>query len=223
MRDAIASARAAIAKAQQHQATQANKRRRDLQFSVGDKVYLSAGHLRAPTGDADARKLSPRAYGPFEILQVLSPVSYKLRIPSHYRMHPVVHVSALRAHVTSGAFPEREERYTPPPPQVIQDEEYFSIAAFVAERGKGAAHSYLVDWEGYGPEHRLWRKSSQLLQDMPRADFDAFVREFQSRTPALRRRTATSKTQPPAPKPIPTPPPAPAPRPQAPRTRPRRS
>ena len=225
MRDAIASARAAIAKAQQQQATQANKRRSDQQFSVGDKVYLSAGHLRAPAGDADTRKLSPKAYGPFEILQVLSPVSYKLRIPSHYRMHPVVHISALRAHVTSGAFPEREERYTPPPPQVIQDEEYFSIAAFVAERGKGATHSYLVHWEGYGPEHRLWRKASQLLQDMPRADFDAFVREFQSRktAPAQLKRTARSQAPPPAPKTIPSPPPAPAPRPQDPRTRPRRS
>jgi hypothetical protein len=81
MRDTIASARAAIAQAHQRQATQANKRRRDLHFRVGDRVYLSAGHLRAPTGDTDARKLSPKAYGPFEVLQVLSPVTYKLSIP----------------------------------------------------------------------------------------------------------------------------------------------
>ena len=185
MRDTIASARAAIAQAQQCQATQANKHRRDLQFHVGDnKVYLiSAGQLRAPTGDADARKLSPKAYGPFEIVQVLSPVTFKLQIPSHYYwMHPVVvHISALRERHTSDAFPDREERYTPPPPEVIENEEYFRSAPFVKERGKGGSKSYLVHWQGFGPEHRQWISQRRLLQDMPKSDFDHFLHAFRSR------------------------------------------
>jgi hypothetical protein len=193
MRDTIASARAAIAQAQQRQATQANKHRRDLQFRVGDRVYLSAGHLRAPTGDTDARKLSPKAYGPFEVLQVLSPVTYKLSIPSHYKMHPVVHISALRECLTSGAFPAREERYTPPPPEIIAEEEYFRIAAFVGERGKGTSKSYLVHWEGYGPEHRQWLTKSRLLQDMPQADFDDFLSAYESSKSNQVRLTKTTR------------------------------
>jgi hypothetical protein len=181
MRDAVASARAAIAESQQRQAAQANKRRRDVQFKVGDKGFLSAGHLRAPSGDLDKRKLSPKAYGPFEIVQVLSPVTYKLSIPAHYKMHPVVHVTALRERFTSGAFPDREERYTPPPPEVIDNEEYFRIAAFVKERGKGGSKSYLVHWDGYGPEHRQWISKRQLLQDMPQSDFSTFLQAYEDR------------------------------------------
>ena len=114
MREALATAKTAISQAQERQANQANKHRRAHEFRVGEKVYLSAGHLRAPKGDADVRKLGPKAYGPFEILEVLSPVTYKLHIPSHYKMHPVVHISALRERFTSHAFPDRQERYTPP-------------------------------------------------------------------------------------------------------------
>ena len=190
MREALAIAKTAISQAQERQANQANKHRRAHEFRVGEKVYLSAGHLRAPKGDADVRKLGPKAYGPFEILEVLSPVTYKLHIPSHYKMHPVVHISALRERFTSHAFPDRQERYTPPPPEVIEDEEYFRIAAFVGERGSGATKSYLVHWEGYGPEYRQWLPKRRLLQDMPQSDFDAFVRDFeyhQRRKPKPRR------------------------------------
>ena len=108
-------------------------------------------------------------------------------------MHPVVHISALRECLTSGAFPDREERYTPPPPEIIAEEEYFRIAAFVGERGKGASKSYLVHWEGYGPEHRQWLTKSRLLQDMSQADFDEFLSAYESSKSNQVRLTKTTR------------------------------
>ena len=50
-----------ILRAQAYQKHYADKKRQDVQFEVGDKVYLSAKHIRL-TG---SRNLLPRFLGPF--------------------------------------------------------------------------------------------------------------------------------------------------------------
>ena len=44
-------------------------------WKVGDKVWLEAMNLRL---HYPSRKLAPKRHGPFEITQVLSPLTYKL-------------------------------------------------------------------------------------------------------------------------------------------------
>ena len=41
-------------------------------------------------------KLAPRFYGPFQIIQRVVKVAYKLQVPASSNVHPVVHVSQLR-------------------------------------------------------------------------------------------------------------------------------
>lgn len=41
-------------------------------------------------------KLSPRYYGPFQILQNIGQVSYKLDLPPDSRLHPTFRVSCLK-------------------------------------------------------------------------------------------------------------------------------
>src|ERR1700737_5300635 len=68
----------------------ANQHRRDVVFKEGEMVWLSTQHLNLP--DGITRKLSSRYTGPFQILEVISPVNYKLAIPEEWakkRMHPV--------------------------------------------------------------------------------------------------------------------------------------
>ena len=68
----------------------ANRARRDLHHDVGDSVWLATKHLPLKTG---TRKLAAIWAGPFEILEKIGPVAYRLRIPDDWGVHGVFHVS----------------------------------------------------------------------------------------------------------------------------------
>ncbi len=74
----VLKASEAIATAQQQQATQANKHRRDATFAVGDLVHLSTANLKMA---GTSRKFTLRWCGPYVIAQVINPVAVKLTLP----------------------------------------------------------------------------------------------------------------------------------------------
>ncbi|KAG7559449.1 Integrase catalytic core [Arabidopsis thaliana x Arabidopsis arenosa] len=55
--------------AQDRQKSYADKRRRELEFEVGDRVYLKMAMLRGPNTSITENKLSPRYMGPFKIVE----------------------------------------------------------------------------------------------------------------------------------------------------------
>ena len=72
----------------------ANRTRRPLSFTVGDHVKLETSHLRL--SEQPSSKFRDRFIGPFTISEVVSPVAYRLSLPSSMsRVHPVFHVSKL--------------------------------------------------------------------------------------------------------------------------------
>nr|AAD22339.1 putative retroelement pol polyprotein [Arabidopsis thaliana] len=83
--------------AQARQRSYADKRRRELEFEVGDRVYLKMAMLRGPNRSILETKLSPRYMGPFRIVERVGPVAYRLELPDVMRaFHKVFHVLMLR-------------------------------------------------------------------------------------------------------------------------------
>jgi len=75
---------------------------RDVQFVVGDCVWLRLHQRMAATlKDKAASKLTPRFYGPFRVEARIGPVAYRLQRPPPPppSIHPVFHVVFLKKFV----------------------------------------------------------------------------------------------------------------------------
>ena len=90
--------------AQSWQKSYANRRRQPLEFEVGDHVFLKVMPKRGVVRFDKRGKLAPRYIGPFEILESLGIVVYRLELPpSLSSVHEVFHVSMLRKYTPDSA------------------------------------------------------------------------------------------------------------------------
>ena len=104
--------------------------------------------------------------GPFEIIKKISPVSYRLRMPASYGIHPVLNIAHLEKYQTSP--PEFGER----PQKSLNQEDFddlpeYEVERIVAERQKKGQNGklilqYLTHFKGYSEEFNEWLSENQL-------------------------------------------------------------
>nr|XP_009796600.1 PREDICTED: uncharacterized protein LOC104243148 [Nicotiana sylvestris] len=83
--------------AQSRQKFYADKRRRDLVFTIGDKVFLRVSLMKSVMQFGKRGKLSPRFIGLYEVLDRVGAVAYRLALPPElFFIHPMFHISMLR-------------------------------------------------------------------------------------------------------------------------------
>ncbi|GKB18995.1 putative reverse transcriptase domain-containing protein [Tanacetum coccineum] len=83
--------------ARDRQKSYADKRRKPLEFSVGDYVLLKVSPWKGVVRFGEKGKLAPRCVGPFEIIEKVGPVVYKLYFPEELDgVHDTFHVSNLK-------------------------------------------------------------------------------------------------------------------------------
>ncbi|XP_028086187.1 uncharacterized protein LOC114287105 [Camellia sinensis] len=77
-----------------------DQRRRDLEFEVGDHVFVKVTPMKGHTKFGKKGKLSPRYIGPFQILERLDPVVYRIALPPGMeQVHNVFHISMLQSYL----------------------------------------------------------------------------------------------------------------------------
>uniref|UniRef100_A0A0W0F853 Reverse transcriptase-rnase h-integrase n=1 Tax=Moniliophthora roreri TaxID=221103 RepID=A0A0W0F853_MONRR len=119
-------------------------------FEKGQKVWLEAKNLA--TG-YPSRKLAPKREGPFVILEVLGPVTYKLDLPHQWKIHPVFHAALLSPYKQTEAH---GPSFTEPPPDLIEGFEEYEVEAIVGHRPKKRPREFLVSYTGYDSSHNRW-------------------------------------------------------------------
>ncbi|KAL5545030.1 hypothetical protein UlMin_008814 [Ulmus minor] len=81
---------------------QADQYRLDASFFVGDYVYLKLQpYNQTSVAFQGSMKLAPHFFGPYQVIERVGYVAYKLALPPGSQIHNVFHVSLLRKHLGS--------------------------------------------------------------------------------------------------------------------------
>ncbi|KAG8503264.1 hypothetical protein CXB51_001221 [Gossypium anomalum] len=89
--------RESLKAASDRQKSYADLKRKDIEYQVGDKVFLKVSPWKKILRFGRKGKLSPRFIGPYEISERVGPVAYRLILSLELeKIHNVFHVSMLR-------------------------------------------------------------------------------------------------------------------------------
>ncbi|KAJ1590295.1 hypothetical protein NDA12_005931 [Ustilago hordei] len=145
-----------IREAQRRSVDQYNRKHKDIEFKVGDMVYINRRNwkTRRPTP-----KLDTRFAGPYPVQERVGRRAYRITLPANLRVHDVFHVSMLEPARTS-SLPQRAEQPTMPP---LPDEDLnFEVEALIDKRSHNGTTEYKVLWRGYSEEAASWEPVENL-------------------------------------------------------------
>src|SRR5712675_886456 len=128
---------------------------------VTNKVWLEGTNIKRPY---DNRKLSPRRYGPFEVVAKISHIAYRISLPETWGIHDVFHTSLLMPYKETN---KHGTNFLKPPPELIEGEEEWEVEQILGKChfGRGKKLQYLVRWKGYSPTHDQWVDKSDITAE----------------------------------------------------------
>ena len=144
-----------------------NRGRLSFEFEEGEMVVINPHSLSLlRTEKGRGKKLLMKYDGPFEIIKKISPVSYRLKMPASYGIHPVLNIAHLEKYQTSP--PEFGDR----PRKSLNREDFndlpeYEVERIIAERRKKGRNGkrilqYLTRFRRYSNEFDEWLSGSQL-------------------------------------------------------------
>ncbi|XP_057479179.1 uncharacterized protein LOC130766528 [Actinidia eriantha] len=154
--------------AQSRQKSYADRRKRHLEFNVGDHVFLKVSPKKGLMRFGRSGKLSPRFIGPFEVLDRVGAVAYRLALPPRLaNVHNVFHISMLRkyepdpSHVLDwgGLDINEEVTYEERPIRILDSRDQVL-------RGK-TIPLVKVLWLHHGVEEATWELESEVRAKYP--------------------------------------------------------
>ena len=83
-----------------------------IPFKKGDQVWLDSRNLKTTYH----KKMKPKREGPFTITDVLGPVTYRLKLPTTWRIHNIIHATLLRPYKENDTY---GNNFTEPPPELL--------------------------------------------------------------------------------------------------------
>lgn len=156
--------KAFLTKAQSSMKHSADQHRRDVSFAVGDSVFLKLRPYRqSSVAKRLCQKLAAKFYGPFEVLERVGKVAYRLKLPESSRIHPVFHVSQLKPVVGT-------------PPQVTPLPQSFSSTGELLLRPEAVLGTrytpngcleVLIQWTGLPSHESTWNFGWEIQRQFP--------------------------------------------------------
>ncbi|CAL5414693.1 unnamed protein product [Camellia sinensis] len=152
-----------IKTAQSRQKSYADQRRRELEFEIGDHVFLKVSPMTGVSRFGKKGKLAPRYIGPFEILEKVNIVAYRLALPPDLsQVHSVFHVSMLRKYIRdplhiidySGVVVNEDLGYEEKPTRIIDRQ--------VRQLRNKSIPMVKIEWEKHYGREATWEKEEEM-------------------------------------------------------------
>ncbi|KAJ9566896.1 hypothetical protein OSB04_002862 [Centaurea solstitialis] len=148
---------------QQLMKANADKRREDEEFTVGERVFLKLQPYRQhPVARWVNEKLSLRYSGPFEVLERIGHVACRLKLPDSSKIHDVFHVSQLKKAIGNHlALPS-------PPATLTADMEVLLQPKQVEGVHEGTSgRDVLIRWKDLPTYEATWERFEDMVDQFP--------------------------------------------------------
>jgi len=121
-------------------------------YEKGDKVWLEAKNLRMMH---PMTTLRPLRYGPFEITDVISDTTYRLQLPSQWKIQNAFHADLLMPYKQTEAQGKNFPRQIP---DIVEGQEEWVVSKVLDSQRKGRKKhlQYLLAWEGFPDADNTW-------------------------------------------------------------------
>ena len=155
--------------AQDRQKSYADIRRRDVEFSVDDRVFLRVSPMKGIFRFGQKGKLSPKYVGPYLITERVGPLAYRLDLPAELgRVHDVFHVSQLKRYVPHHSHILEPERLELDPTLSYEEVPLRILDTKTRETRNKIIPMVKVLWSNHEVEEATWE-----LEDSMRARYPA--------------------------------------------------
>lgn len=148
-------ARDMMARSQARMIKSANSHRREVDFDVGDRVWLNTKYWNTTR---PSLKLDNKNAGPFKII-TRKGNSFKLQLPASMKINPVMSPDKLRRDPNDPLPGQVSE---PAGPVEIAGDIEYEVEEVVAAKKQGNQLRYRVKWKGYEEEDLEWYTPSDL-------------------------------------------------------------
>ena len=106
-----------------------------------------------------SRKLMQRKIGPFEVIDIVSPTAYKLRLPDSFRGHNAFNLQHLAKYHRSM---DQERPNLANPRDILPSTEEYEVDQIVGERKRNGKLYYRIRWKGYDAEDDTWQTARDI-------------------------------------------------------------
>jgi hypothetical protein len=170
--EAFRQLKAHLLRAQSRMKQQADKRRSDKSFDIGEWVFVKLRpHRQQSIVSRINAKLAARYFGPYPVVERIGAVAYKLRLPDGSRVHPVFHVSLLKKAV--GSYQEEEPLHDCLDGEkgLLYEPEAILAHRMVQVHGEEVSQ-VLVHWKGQRAEEATWEDTIVMKSQYPQLNLE---------------------------------------------------
>ncbi|KAL5810819.1 hypothetical protein ACOSQ3_027556 [Xanthoceras sorbifolium] len=143
-------------------------KRRDIEYVVGDRVFLKVSPWKKILRFRKKGKLSPRLIGPYKIIERVEPVAYRLALPLELeKIHDVFYVSMFRRYRSDPSHKVQTEAIEIQPDLTYEEEPMEILDREIKELRNKKIPLVKILWRNHNVEEATLESEEVMRQQYP--------------------------------------------------------